>query len=183
MMTRIFLALRLDDMAQALLSGLGGQLAGTRPVPADQLHLTLRFIGDVDGTTFCDIREQLWETSASPVSLTISGVGHFPPRGRPRILWAGIEPSGELLILRNKVNRILRHCGVPPERRKFHPHITLARLMNSSPHRVAQFLSQNSRLKSMPFIVRELTLYSSVLSPKGAVHTIEEQYPLRANKG
>jgi len=181
-MKRIFLALRLEDTTRTLLSGLGSQIAGSRPVADDQLHLTLRFIGDVDGVTFDDIWEQLWEISASPVSLAIRGVGHFPPRGRPRTLWAGIEPSGELLILRNKINRILRRCNVLPEQRKFHPHITLARLKNSSPHRVARFLSQNSLLKSPPFTVGQFTLYSSVLSPKGAVHTIEQEYPLRGDE-
>ena len=178
-MTRIFIALRLDDITRALISGLGGQVPGARPVTAEQLHLTLRFIGDVDGTTFEDIREQLRELSALPISFSISGVGHFPPRGQPRVLWAGVEPSGELIILRNKVNRILKLCGISPEQRKFHPHITLARLKNSSPHRVARFLSQNSLLRTPPLTVRQLTLFSSILAPKGAVHTIEEEYPLQ----
>ncbi len=178
-MTRIFLALRLDDITRALISGMGGQVPGARPVTADQLHLTLRFVGDVDGATFQDIREQLRELSAPPISLSISGVGHFPPRGQPRVLWAGVESSGELIILRNKVNRILRLCDIPPEQRKFHPHITLARLKNSSPHRVARFLTQNSLLRTPPLSVRQLTLFSSILSPKGAVHTIEEEYPLQ----
>lgn len=178
-MKRIFLALRLDDITRALISGLGGQAPGARPVTADQLHLTLRFIGDVDGTTFEDIREQLRELSAPPISFSISGVGHFPPRGQPRVLWAGVEPCGELIILRNKVNRILKLCGISPEQRKFHPHITLARLKNSSPHRVARFLSLNSLLRTPPLTVRQLTLFSSILVPKGAVHTIEEEYPLQ----
>jgi 2'-5' RNA ligase len=177
-MKRIFLALRIDDITRALLSGLGGQVSGARPVADDQLHLTLRFIGDVDGATFLDIREQLWELSAKPILLSICGVGHFPPRGKPRILWAGVEPSGELIILRNKVNRILSLCNISPEQRKYHPHITLARLKTSSPHRVAQFLCQNSLLRTPAFTVDQLTLFSSILSPKGAVHTIEEEYPL-----
>jgi len=177
-MKRIFLALRIDDITRALLSGLGGQVSGARPVADDQLHLTLRFIGDVDGATFRDIREQLWELSAKPISLSVRGVGHFPPRGTPRILWAGVEPSGELIILRNKVNRILSLCTIAPEQRKYHPHITLARLKTSSPHRVAQFLSQNNSLMAPSFTVDQLTLFSSNLSPKGAVHTIEEEYPL-----
>lgn len=177
-MKRIFLALRIDDITRALLSGLGGQVSGARPVADDQLHLTLRFIGDVDGTTFRDIREQLWDLSAKPISLSICGVGHFPPRGNPRILWAGVEPSGELIILRNKVNRILSLCDIAPEPRKYHPHITLARLKTSSPHRVAQFLSQNSLLSTPAFTVDQLSLFSSILTPKGAMHTIEEEYPL-----
>ncbi len=177
-MKRIFLALRLDDLTRALLSGLGAQVPGARPVSEDQVHLTLRFIGDVDGATFRDIRAGLGELPAPPVILSISGVGHFPPRGRPRILWAGVKPSAELAGLRNKVNNILRNCGISPEERKYHPHITLARLKNTSPHRVARFLSQNSTLSTPPCTVNQLTLFSSTLSPKGAVHTIEDEYPL-----
>ncbi len=177
-MKRIFLALRLDDFTRVLLSGLGGQVPGARPVAEDQLHLTLRFIGDVDGATFQDIREGLWQLPAPPVVLSVNGVGHFPPRGKPRILWAGIASSAELIGLRNRVNHILRECGISPEGRKYHPHITLARLKNSSPHRVARFLSQNSMLSTPPCTVHQLTLFSSILSTKGAVHTIEDEYPL-----
>ncbi len=177
-MKRIFLALRLDDITRALLCGLGAQVPGARPVAEEQLHLTLRFIGDVDGATFRDIREGLWELPVPPVVLSIRGVGHFPPRGQPRILWAGVEPSAELTGLRSKVNHILRECGISPEERKYHPHITLARLKNSSAHRVARFLAQNSMLSTPPCTVHQLTLFSSILSPKGAVHTIEDEYPL-----
>ncbi len=177
-MKRIFLALRLDTLTCALLSGLGSEVPGSHPVPQEQLHLTLRFIGDIEGTTFRDIRERLWDLPAPPITLSVTGVGHFPPRGKPRILWAGIKPSVELIGLRNRLNPILRECGITPEQRKYHPHVTLARLKNSSPHRVARFLSQNSMLSTPPFTVHQLTLFSSILTPKGAVHTIEEEYPL-----
>ena len=177
-MKRLFLALRLDNSTRALLSGLGAQVPGAHPVSEEQLHLTLRFIGEVDGATFRDIREGLWGLPAPPVVLSISGVGHFPPRGKPRILWAGVEPSAELASLRNKVNHILRECGISPEERKYHPHITLARLKDSSTHRVARFLSQNSMLRTPPCTVHQVTLFSSILSPKGALHTIEDEYPL-----
>lgn len=178
MMTRIFLALRLDEQTRILLSGLGSQVEGAKLVADEQRHLTIRFIGEVDGTTLLDIREQLRGLSAPPISLSICGVGHFPPRGKPRVLWTGIEPSAELMILRNRVNHILRCCSIPVEKRKFHPHITLARLKNSSTHRVAQFLSQNSGLKLPPLTVHQVTLFSSILSPKGAKHFVEDEYPL-----
>jgi len=182
MMTRIFLALRLDEQTRMLLSGLGSQVEGAKLVADEQRHLTIRFIGEVEGTTLLDIKEHLKELSAPPVSLSINGVGHFPPRGKPRVLWTGVETSAELMVLRNRVNHILRCCGTPADKRKFHPHITLARLKNSSPHRVAQFLSQNSRLKLPTFTVHKVTLFSSILSAKGAKHFVEEEYPLLPNR-
>ena len=82
------------------------------------------------------------------------------------------------MILRNKVNYLLRLCGVEPERRKFHPHITLARLKNSSPERVAAFLQTNALLHSPSIVIDRITLYSSRLQPDGAVHLVEGVYPL-----
>ena len=178
-MKRIFLALQLDDSSRIMISTLARQVPGARLIPSEQLHLTIRFIGEVEGALFQDIRERLHELSASPVPLQIKGVGHFPPRGKPRVLWAGVTASSELILLRNKVNRILKQCGIEPETRKYHPHVTLARLKNSSSHRVAQFLSQHSLLETPPFMVNNLTLYSSLLTSKGAVHTIEQEYPLQ----
>ena len=178
-MKRIFLALRLNDTSRIMISGLARQVPGARLVPSEQMHLTIRFIGEVEGALFRDVLERLQELSAAPVSLQIEGVGHFPPRGKPRVLWAGVTSSTELLLLRNKVNSILRQCGIEPETRKYHPHVTLARLKNSSSHRVAQFLSQHSLLKTPSFMANTLTLYSSVLTSKGAVHTIEQEYPLQ----
>ena len=175
-MKRIFLALCLNELAISLLKNLGGTVPGARPVPADQMHLTLRFIGEVDGSLFNDIREQLLDLDSPKVPLSIRGVGHFPPRGAPRVLWAGIEPSPELTILRNRINNILRQCGVKPDTRKFHPHITLARLKNTSSARVARFLTENCDLSVPPFQVNELILFSSILSSKGAVHTVEQRY-------
>lgn len=177
-MKRIFLALRLNEIAISLLKNLGGTVPGARPVPTDQIHLTLRFIGEVDGSLFKDIRERLLDIESPGVTLHIRGVGHFPPRGVPKVLWAGIEPSSGLMMLRNRVNSLLRQCGVEPDTRKFHPHITLARLKNTSSGKVAKFLAENHDLAVPPFQVNELTLFSSILSSKGAVHTVEHSYPL-----
>ena len=177
-MKRLFLALCLDELTRAYISSLGGQVPNARPVPSEQLHLTIRFIGDVEGTLYHEIKERLHELSSPSVVLHIKGVGHFPPRGNPRVLWAGVKTSSELLLLRNRVNTILRTCGIAPEARKFHPHITLARMKKSSPHRVAQFLTQHSQLEAPPAQISQLTLYSSILTQKGAIHCIEEQYPL-----
>ena len=178
-MKRIFLALRLNEIAISLLKNLGGTVPGARPVPEEQMHLTIRFIGEVDGTMFKDIRERLLDLDSPEVDLAIGGVGHFPPRGAPRVLWAGIAPSADLFTLRNRINSLLRQSGIDPDPRKFHPHITLARLKNTSSGKVAKFLTENHDLAVPPFRVSELTLFSSILSSKGAVHSVEGCYPLK----
>jgi len=177
-MIRLFTALRLNPLSRQFLYGLGSHMPGARAVPEEQLHLTLRFIGEVDGTTYLDLKDMLATVQARPVSISIKGVGHFPPRGKPKVLWAGIEPTTELLILRNKVNSALYRVGIELEKRKFHPHITLARLNNSPLNRVAQFLTENSLLQIPPFTVDTLMLYSSKLTHKGPIHIIEAKYQL-----
>lgn len=176
-MIRLFVALRLDSATRALLSSLGTSIPGARMVPEDQIHLTLRFIGAVDGSVFLDIKESLAEVRSTPIILSVKGVGHFPPRGKPRVIWAGIAPAGDVIILRNRVNSALLQCGIEPEQRKFHPHITLARLNNSPAGKIAHFLAGNSLLESPEFTIDTLTLFSSNLTPKGALHSVETEYP------
>jgi len=177
-MIRLFVAITMPEGVRRLLSSLGATVPGARPVPEEQIHLTLRFIGEVEANQFHDIKERLVEIDSKPLTTAIKGVGHFPPRGKPRILWAGLESAGDIMILRNKVNYVLRLSGVEPERRKFHPHVTLARLNNSPPERVAAFLQTNALLQSPPLILDRISLYSSRLHPDGATHIVEGVYPL-----
>ncbi len=177
-MIRLFVGIPVAPSIRQLLSSLGGSVPGARSVPEDQIHLTLRFIGEVEPSTFADIRESLEGLESGPLTLRIKGTGHFPPRGQPRVLWAGIEPAGDVIILRNRVNNRLSLCGITPEQRKFHPHVTLARLQHSSSKRVAAFLAANAFLESPPFVVDHVRLYSSTLHPEGAIHRIEASYPL-----
>ena len=177
-MIRLFVGIPIAPPVRHLLSILGASIPGARAVPEDQIHLTLRFIGEVDALTFGDIKDSLEGLDASSLMLSIQGTGHFPPRGQPRIVWAGIDPAGDVIILRNRVNNRLRLCGIKPEQRKFYPHITLARLKNSPPKRVASFLAANAQLQSPAFSVDQVHLYSSILHPKGALHRVEAVYPL-----
>ncbi len=176
-MIRLFVGIEIAPSARRLLSSLGATVPGARTVPEEQIHLTLRFIGEVDTNSFADIRESLEGLAYKPLRLCISGTGHFPPRGQPRVLWAGVEPAGDIIILRNRVNNQLRLCGIKPEQRKYHPHVTLARLKNTSPKKVAGFLAANAHLQSPPFSVNHVCLYSSILHPRGAIHRIEAIYP------
>ena len=176
-MIRLFVGIPIAPAISQLLSSLGGTVPGARAIPEDQIHLTLRFIGEVEPSTFIDIKQSLEGLESKPLTLTIKGAGHFPPRGQPRVLWAGIDPAGDVIILRNRVNNRLSLCGITPEQRKFHPHVTLARLKNTSAKRVASFLAANSLLESPPFVVDQVLLYSSTLHPAGAIHRVEASYP------
>ena len=177
-MIRLFIAIPIDTKIRRRLGSLGGTIPDARSVPENQIHLTLRFIGEVESNLFHDIREQLHELKSGPLQLSVKGTGHFPPRGNPRVVWAGVEPAGDVIILRNRVNNILSQCGIEPERRKFRAHITLARLQNSRPERIADFLAGNARLHSPSFDVDHVNLYSSTLTTDGAIHRIEGSYPL-----
>lgn len=177
-MIRLFVAIPIDTEIRRKLNGLGKMIPGASPVSEEQIHLTLRFIGEVESTLFHDIRERMYELQSGPLQISVKGTGHFPPRGTPRVIWAGIKPAGDVIILRNRVNTILSKCGIAYEQRKFHAHITLARLKNSSPKRVADFLAGNVLLQSPVFTIDRVHLYSSKLTANGAIHRIEGSYPL-----
>ena len=146
---------------------------------AEQMHLTLRFIGEVDGGVFRDIKEGLAGIKAPGFSLQVKGLGFFPPRKTPRVLWAGIAPVEEVSGLRNRIENVLVGMGLEPEGRKYSPHITLARLHDTPLARLGRFLAGNSLFATQAFPVSEFHLYSSELTSKGAFHTIEASYPLR----
>jgi 2'-5' RNA ligase len=175
---RLFVAVDLPEALRERLAGMSGGLPGARWVPPDQLHLTLRFVGDVDGAVFADLQETLAEVRQEPFDLALRGAGHFPPRGAPRVVWVGFDASEELRRLHAAVERAAQAAGLEPEGRRFHPHVTLARLKDTPPRRVAEYLAAHAGLRSDPFPVRELVLYSSVLGSTGATHRPEVVYPL-----
>jgi 2'-5' RNA ligase len=177
-MPRLFIAVDLPDTIKENLKLMFFGIPGARWVALDQLHLTVRFIGDVDGALFHDIINTLEEVSISPLDLQLKGVGHFPPRGAPRVIWAGLEKSEPLQLLRKKIDTALLKIGLEPERRKFSPHITLARLKNAPLQKIANFLSGNGLFSQEPFQVDDFKLYSSTLTPKGAIHKVERIYSL-----
>ena len=177
-MPRLFIAVDLPEEIRNNLGKISFGIPGARWVDPLQIHLTVRFVGEVNGTTFLDIKAALEQVKFSPFSLTLKGVGHFPPRGKPRVLWVGIEQSQALQSLKKKIDLTLARVGLEPEGRKFSPHITLARLKNSPIQKVANFLAGNGLFNQEPFEVMDFKLYSSTLTPKGAIHRVEKVYPL-----
>lgn len=181
-MFRLFIAIDLPSPLQQQLGSMAFGIPGARWVDPGQLHLTLTFIGEVDGLVFQDIRRMLAEIDAPGFTLQLKGTGHFPPRGAPRVLWVGLEHNEMLLQLKKRIDAGLVRVGVRLEERKFAPHITLARLKNTPPARIGNFLAGNGLFESPPFRVTEFLLYSSRLTQKGAIHTIEQKYPLKGTE-
>jgi RNA 2',3'-cyclic 3'-phosphodiesterase len=139
-------------------------------VKEDQIHLTVRFIGDADGHLLDDICSNLSELVSPAFTLKMRGVGHFPPHGEPKVLWAGIDDSPLLIKLYGKINKSLLDCGIERDQRKFAPHITLGRNKGGPSQAIAEYLLRNTRFKSDLFNVNQYHLYSSRLTPKGAIH-------------
>lgn len=177
-MSRLFVAIDLPETVQQQLAGLCFGLPGAHWVEAEQIHLTLRFIGEVDGAMFRDIREELAGVRSVPFAMQVQGLGYFPPRQSPRVLWAGVAKNEALVLLRNRVEGVMVRCGLEPEGRKFAPHITLARLRDTPLSRLTKFLAGNALFASESFTVVDFNLYSSQLTAQGAIHQLEASYPL-----
>lgn len=180
MQIRLFVAVDLPEDVQDDVSRMALGVPGARWLDPEDYHLTLRFVGEVDGLRYQDVDQALQEVRRDPFELQLSGVGFFPPRGITRSLWVGVAASPELITLRGAVERTLTRAGLEPERRKFSPHITVARLDGTPPGRVARFITANSLYRSRPFSVDGIHLYSSNLHRKGAHYELEQSYPLGA---
>lgn len=154
-------------------------VAGVRWVAPEQLHLTLRFLGDADRAGLTAVADRLAEIAVPPMAITIGGAGRFPPRGPARILWAGIAPSRPLQVLAERVEGAARAAGFAAEPRPFHAHITLGRLKRPTPAgEIGAFMGANAPVLIGPVPVDRFHLYASVLAPGGPTHTIERSYPL-----
>ena len=177
-MPRLFTAVSLPPLITEHLTLVMGGIPGAKWQSADRLHLTLRFIGEVDGGEVSEIVSALREVRADAFELTLSGVGHFPPRGVPRAVWAGVDDPTPLHALHDEIERALVTTGRPPDRRKFAPHVTLARLKNSPERKVGEFLLHHALLRTVPFEVTEFALMSSVLNPGGSRYRVERRFAL-----
>ena len=175
---RLFVAIDPSEAVRTQVLGICCGLPDARWTEPEQLHLTLCFIGEVDGATFLDISEALARITAEPFSLQLRGVGFFPPRRLPRVVWAGIEKSEPLMTLQRKITTRLFQLGVTLENRKFTPHLTLARLRETPPAKVGRYLEANGLFSSASFVVERFLLYSSILGRKGASHLVEQEYVL-----
>ncbi len=152
-------------------------ISGARWQDDDQLHLTLRFIGEVDRHQAEDVHAALGSIHHPTFELAVSGLGMFDRRGIPATIWAGVTPAEPVHALHKKVDQAIARVGIEPDRRAFHPHITLARLGRDAV-RPDGFLSQSGTLRGVPFRVDEFSLCESRLTPDRAIHSEIATYPL-----
>jgi 2'-5' RNA ligase len=176
-MIRLFVALQIPEKIREQLVALQGGVPGARWASEEQMHLTLRFIGEVDGNVAHDIDDALAGIRAPSFTLELAGVGEFGGKN-PRALWAGVRPNEPLLHLQRKIETALQRIGLPAETRKFSAHVTLARMKGAPKEKVVQFLTHYALFASGPFPVADFVLFSSQLSHNGSIYHPERIYPL-----
>ena len=176
-MHRLFVAIRPPRGIRALLLATMGGISGARWQSDDQLHLTLRFIGEVDRHLAGDVVAALGAIHHPRFEVALNGIGTFDHRGQPDAVWAGVAPHAPLKELHKKVDQGLARVGVAPEQRAYLPHITLARLKRGA-GTVGNLLEQSGGVASAPFTIDHFALFESKLTPEGAVYTIVERYLL-----
>jgi RNA 2',3'-cyclic 3'-phosphodiesterase len=177
-MPRLFTALEIPLKARTRLSLMRAPLNGARWVDAENMHITLRFAGDIDGRTADDLTDQLADVSLPPFTVSIAGAGAFGGRD-PRVLWAGVEMSPELDALYRANERAARAAGLEADPRAFKPHVTLARMRGVRQRSVAQFLGEYGDLRLEPFEVSRFVLLSARPGSGGPPYGIEAEYPLQ----
>jgi 2'-5' RNA ligase len=177
-MPRLFVAIDLPERIKDDITATYVAMPGARWMDEEHLHLTLRFIGDTPGDMADRIKSALRSINTPSFSLKMKNVGFFPPRREPRILWAGVTESEELLRVQSKIERAMVSLGLSPEERKFHPHVTVARLNGTPVHKVAQYVTENSLFVTEPFTVSSIHLYSSTLHKEGSHYAKEETFGL-----
>jgi 2'-5' RNA ligase len=176
-MPRLFTALEIPPHVAQSLAMMRGGLPGARWIDPANCHLTLRFIGDIDDARARDIAGLLGRVQRRPFELRLDGLASFGGR-KPRALVAAATPVAPLLELQAEHERLLQRLGLEPEGRKYTPHVTLARLRESSSRQVADYLTARAHYRSSAFDVSRFVLFSSRASVGGGPYVVEAAYPL-----
>ena len=176
-MPRLFTGLEIPPRVAQSLGMMRGGLPGARWIDPENYHLTLRFIGDIDDALANEIAGVLGRVRRQSFELRLDGLSSFGGR-KPRALVAAVAPVAPLLELQSEHERLLQRLGLEPEGRKYTPHVTLARLRDSSSWQVADYLSARGHYRSASFSVSRFVLFSSRASVGGGPYLVEESYPL-----
>lgn len=176
-MIRLFVGLALPEAVSARLALLSGGIPGARWVEARNLHVTLRFVGEVDETMAAEMDAAMAAVRAPAFALSLTGFGTFG-RSKPNHLWVAVERAAPLLHLQGRVETALARLGLVPEGRKFLPHVTLARFKESPVGRVQDFIARNSPFQAGPWNVEHFVLFRSHLGRSGAEYEALADYPL-----
>jgi 2'-5' RNA ligase len=176
---RLFIAINLPADVRETLWEVAAPLRAARYpvrwVPADSIHLTLKFLGDVDATREAEITSGVAAavTGAKPFALPVGGFGAFPSAQRPRVVWAGLEPVPPLELLQHRVEQEMERLGFPTEGRPFHPHLTLGRVKRDAraPALAGLVTDLDSLVYETEVSVESVDLMESTLTPQGARYT------------
>ena len=176
---RLFVALALPwELRQRLGIMAGAGIPGARWVPPENYHVTLRFIGETPAYRAEEIDLAHAALKARAFELTLAGVGTFGKSGRSMSLWVGVERNPRLELLQSKIEAALQRVGLEPERRRFTPHVSLARLDNPVESKLAAFVQAHNLFRAEPVPMQRFTLFSSLLGKEGSVYTPEVEYEL-----
>jgi 2'-5' RNA ligase len=177
-MLRLFVALEIPAELRRRLALICGGVPGARWVAPEAMHVTLRFVGEVDLHRARDIDSTLADLRGVPLTLRLSGIGEFGDKRRPHSLWMGVVGGSELFDLHRRIENRLIRIGLKPDGRNFTPHVTLARLKNSPIERVIAFIAAYNLMSLESFTVDHFTLFSSHPSPEGSRYVVQNHYPL-----
>src|ERR1700690_1557229 len=176
-MLRLFVGIEFAPELKLRLSLLQGGMAGARWIDPGNFQLTLGFVGGVDEGPAADVDEALLRLKARPFSIQLAGVGVFGDQ-KLRTLWVGVEREPALLTLQGKIELALIRAGLPPEPRKFAPHVTLARLRDPRRGELQEFLAVHAPFRAEPLRGDRFSLIASYLTKAGSVYEDQADYPL-----
>jgi 2'-5' RNA ligase len=172
---RLFVSIELPESVASTLAELGPQIRGVRWLEPRQMHLTLAFLGNISAEIQEMFSEKLSAISWKSFFLPLVGLGTFPSKGWPKIIWIGVGTGHpHLFQLHKRVQEAILAVGLEPDLRRFHPHVTLARCRDVSPQTVRPFLKSHSAFDAGLIHVESFNLNSSELTPAGSVYTAEQ---------
>jgi 2'-5' RNA ligase len=178
-MIRLFVALELPESVRQRLVGLQGGVPGARWIAPENMHVTLRFLGEVDEPAAQDIDAELARLTAAPFDFTLEGADCFAAgKKKPYALILNVARSEPLQALRDKVDRAAVAAGLAPDDRKFRPHVTLARLKDAPMERVRRWLAEHAIVRAGPMPAERFVLFRSHLGSAAAAYEPLVTYPL-----
>ncbi|WP_347304036.1 RNA 2',3'-cyclic phosphodiesterase [Croceibacterium sp. TMG7-5b_MA50] len=178
-MHRLFVGIRPPPAVLDALIDVQDGIEGARWQSEEQLHLTLRFVGEVERPVANELAEALADLAAPPFTLEVAGTGHFERKGRPHAVWAHVRPNPSLDVLHSRVERACQQVGLPRETRRYVPHVTLARLSGGSGP-IHGWLASTGTLRVPAWPVTDFVLYESHLGKAGSIYDPVVTYPLGA---
>lgn len=177
---RLFLSIDLPEYVKDSLEALSGEeVKGFNFVPRERYHLTLKFIGDIPGQFQEEVEKAIDPIEVHTFLLPIEGLGSFPPNGHPHAVWAGVASAHPRLFqLHKKIEDALFNIGIEPEKRIYHPHITIARVSHAADETVRQFIKRHPDFGAAPFKVEQFHLMRSEVIEGRRTYTVEKTWEL-----